>query len=115
MKSVASVPTNLDGATVKEDGRGRKRGRHPENYRSEIRKRWRNWGESYDPQSRDATAKARTPRKEMKPPCNCQRLCPLVLLPEERSEIFRTFWELGDLQMQRQFVLNNVSIKEIKR
>ena len=103
-----------------EEGRGRKKGRHPETYANHIRKQRRSRGQSYSPRKRKGEKpKDRTPAKKIKLLCpnSCKKKCYLKFTEEERQIFFEYYWKMGDSQKQKQFVANNITLcdKEIKR
>ena len=52
----------------------------------------------------------------MKDSCtNCRMNCTTHFTEEQRRETFSCFWELGSLPDRRQFIVNNINVKEKKR
>ena len=71
----------------------------------------RNVGEEYV--TRSGTVKK---RRQLKPGCGgiCRNKCQLKLTEEERSTIFHTFWAMGCLSQQRNYLCKVVQKKEKK-
>lgn len=54
--------------------------------------------------------------RKLKPPCkNCRKKCAEKLSEEDRRNIFTNFWELGDINRQRDFISKFVATEEKKR
>lgn len=83
--------------------KGRKRLRRPEMWKQNKAKRLRNHGEDYVSQSK---TRKYIPSRCLKMPCTdkCRLKCTEKICTEERYEIFREFWDLGDLEKQRMFI-----------
>ena len=63
--TATSEATDVSGAVETEEGRGRKKGRHPETYANHIGKQRRSRGQSYSPRKRKGEKpKDRTPAKK---------------------------------------------------
>lgn len=60
-----------------------------------------------------ADEKVREERK-MRPPCTekCRLECSKKFTEDERMKIFASYWELGDIAKQRQFIVNNMELIE---
>lgn len=55
------------------------------------------------------------PAKKVQPPCaGCIHKCPTKISDERRQEIFKFYWGLGDLTLQRAFILNLMKIVQTK-
>lgn len=91
--------------------RGRKRLRNPDLWQKNQAKRARNAGESYT--SSSSTHKAVAARV-LQPPCNekCRMKCYSKFTEDQRKKIFDAYWDLKDLQRQREFLL--ASMLEVK-
>ena len=50
--------------------------------------------------------------KKMKLPCNdtCKKQCTVNISEEEREYIFKSFWDVGDINLQRSFLLQRVKV-----
>lgn len=85
--------------------RGRKRLRKEENWKRNILKQARNTGKAYE--SHTATKKIR-PERKLKPGCSdaCKLQCSLAFNENDRTFIFNSYWDLGDIELQRQFISN---------
>ncbi|KAK7872077.1 hypothetical protein R5R35_004561 [Gryllus longicercus] len=63
----------------------------------------RNCGEEYDSKTR-----GRVNKRSMKPPChNCKLKCTEKIDENYLKEIFAMFWAMGDLQRQREFIIDS--------
>ena len=81
-----------------------------------IRQKRRARGISYSPcKKRDGNI--RVAAQEMKPQCSetCKKICYDFLNEEQQQLIFDSFWSLEDPQKQRQYVSNNITVKEKER
>ncbi|CAG4907276.1 unnamed protein product [Colias eurytheme] len=85
----------------------RKRKLNPEKWLCVQAKILRNRGREYTSKSGKIV-----PEKSMKPPCGekCKQKCTNKITETQRKEIFDTYWSLGDLQRQREFILRHTSI-----
>ena len=113
--SDTNEPKDYSGA--KEVERGCKVVRDPLNDKNAIRKRKRNRGENYSPDSKKGTKKARVHRRAIKPPCaaTCCKKCATRFDEETRVELFNSLWEYADLSKQHQFIVANVIEEETRR
>ncbi|CAG5016548.1 unnamed protein product [Parnassius apollo] len=80
---------------------GRKRFLNKENWKAEICKRKKNLGEEFINRKGQLIAK-----KIMKADCgaNCSRKCREAITENQRSLIFKNFWELGDHNKQMDYI-----------
>jgi len=87
--------------------KGKKRQRNEGNWKRNIDKKLRNKGQLYG--SHCASKKMRKER-QMKSPCKdfCKLKCSSKFNDENRKELFSGFWELGDIEKQRQFISNSM-------
>lgn len=83
--------------------KGRKRSRNPENWNQNKAKKLRNSGKAYQSVSK---SKKQISGRTMKPTCSekCRLKCGDNIDTANRTEIFNTFWKLGDISKQRAFV-----------
>uniref|UniRef100_A0A6P7H5S2 Uncharacterized protein LOC114346528 n=1 Tax=Diabrotica virgifera virgifera TaxID=50390 RepID=A0A6P7H5S2_DIAVI len=89
----------------------RKRQRNPSQWRRNKIKASRNRGEEYADWKGNIRAK-----KQQKNACtNCRNKCSEKISEEERRHIFESYWQLGDVNRQRDFIANNVDVTEKKR
>ena len=51
--------------------------------------------------------------KRLKPLCSqhCRKKCSEKITNQNREEIFHKFWEGGDINVQRAYILKNVTVK----
>ncbi|XP_070183840.1 uncharacterized protein [Littorina saxatilis] len=89
----------------------RKRLRHEDDWKENKRKRLRNNGESYV--SRAGKLKR---KRELKSGCGdqCRNKCKSKVSEDERIQIFHSFWKLGCLTQQRQYLCKTVKKREKK-
>ena len=102
-----------DMATSTTNHRGRSRFRRATStWKCQVRKRLRNSGMAYI--SRNGVA--RRP-KLLKPGCGqkCRQRCHERISDEQREHIFHSFWQLGNLNAQRQFLLSHVIRSEVNK
>lgn len=94
---------------MQENRIGKKRFRNSGGWKSKVAKTLRNTGKAYQ----SATSK-QMPEKKMGPTCGdkCRLGCRLKMNDTSRQEIFNTYWGLGDLQKQREFIIRHTT--EIK-
>lgn len=87
--------------------KGKKRSLNKDNWSKIKSKKLRNSGEAYTSSSK---SKKEMPKKELKPPCkdNCRIKCKTKISENERLELFKTYWSLGDLTRQRDFLATNM-------
>jgi len=113
---VAGAASNCDMsdmATSTTNHRGRSRFRRATStWKCQVRKRLRNSGMAYI--SRNGVA--RRP-KLLKPGCGqkCRQRCHEHISDEQREHIFHSFWQLGNLHAQRQFLLSHVIRSEVNK
>ena len=86
--------------------RGRCRFRDTSTWKCHVRKRLRNSGKSYN--SRDGKVRR---EKLLKPGCGakCRLRCHDRIPVEQREEIFQSYWKIGNLHAQRQFLVTHVT------
>lgn len=91
--------------------RGIKRKACPEKWRKNVQKHLRIRGKAYEMKSKSQNERE---ERKMKPPCNkkCRLKCCDKFTEVERNEIFTSYWNLGDITKQREFIRN--SITEVK-
>lgn len=89
----------------------RKRKSNPAEWKSNIAKKRRNVGKKY----KSKFSKKIVDRREMRPGCGerCQYKCSRKIEEEQRFNIFRKYWGLGDVNKQRDFISR--CIKEVNR
>ena len=85
--------------------RGRCRFRDTSTWKCHVRKRLRNSGKSYN--SRDGKVRR---EKLLKPGCGakCRLRCHDRIPVEQREEIFQSYWKIGNLHAQRQFLVTQL-------
>lgn len=54
------------------------------------------------------------PEKSLKAPCTdkCKQKCVKKITESQRKQIFDSYWAMGDLQRQREFILRHLSVIE---
>ena len=96
-----TTKSNETESDVKLQQRGRKRVRDESNWSQNLRKRLKNTGKVYI--NKKGITK---PARILKQGCgeNCRFNCHKNFSPQEREEIFHSYWELGDITRQRDFL-----------
>ena len=90
--------------------RGRKRKREPKTWKRNVAKQRCNSGDSYINKHG-----VERPGRGMKKPCGtCRNKCSSIYTHENRQNIFHSFWQLGDINKQRQFIANYTEKKPKK-
>lgn len=86
----------------------RKRQRNVTNWKSEVAKRLRNTGQSYTSKK----LKKVIPARKIGPPCGekCRLKCSANVSEEERKNIFSEYYNLGNITMQRQYIINSTTL-----
>ncbi|KAL4718653.1 hypothetical protein ACJJTC_013382 [Scirpophaga incertulas] len=106
--STSSSIVSLTNATSK-NKRGKKRVRNQNKWKENVRKTLKNSGKEYISKKGN-----KIEAKKMRPPChNCKFLCCDKFTRDERQEIFNTYWSLGSLQRQRDFLNSCINIQNI--
>lgn len=89
--------------------RGKKRVRNEKKWKENVRKTLKNSGKDYVSKKGN-----KVEAKKMRPPChNCKFLCCDTFTRDERQQIFNTYWSLGSLQRQRDFLSSCINIQNI--
>nr|CAH7723219.1 unnamed protein product [Callosobruchus chinensis] len=97
----------------KGEKKGKKRIANPQNWIKNEAKRLRNTGNSYLSTSKGKKViSART----LLPPCNdkCILKCYSKFTEEDRKQIFKEYWGLGDLEKQRQYISASMTVVKPK-
>ncbi|XP_068209112.1 uncharacterized protein [Palaemon carinicauda] len=91
--------------------KGIKRKRRPETWKRNKQKQLRNAGKAYTMHTNKKTMRT---ERGMKPPCGekCRLNCSSKIDEEARMEIFNSYWDLGELSLQRQFIANSITAIE---
>ena len=90
--------------------RGRKRKREPKTWKRNVAKQRCNSGDSYINKHG-----VERPGRGMKKPCGtCRNKRSSIYTHENRQNIFHSFWQLGDINKQRQFIANYTEKKPKK-
>lgn len=89
----------------------RNRQRNRSKWRRNKIKKFRNLGEKYTDQTGNVH-----PKKQQKSACtNFKQKCSEKVSEEERKEIFDKYWQLGEVNRQRNFIAKYVDMAEMKR
>lgn len=85
----------------------RKRVKKTETWKRNKIKKLRNSGKAYTNwKGKDIQ------ERKLKPPCvNCRMKCTEKIIEVERELLFQTFWNLGDINRQRDFIVRNTECK----
>ncbi|XP_072401600.1 uncharacterized protein [Diabrotica undecimpunctata] len=86
--------------------KSRKRKRNPISWRRNIIKTSRNSGKEYN-----SWKNKLQPSRKLKDPCHCRMKCSEKIPEEERQSIFGRYWNLGDINRQRDFISKLVQRK----
>jgi len=96
----------------------KKRTRNPDNWKRNIKKLAKNKGEEYVSES-GSIVKSKVLKAPCEAPCvNCRYSCSSNISLEIREKIRTKFWEMGDKNRQREFIVRHavqVSPKNIKK
>lgn len=97
---------NVVSVNVEKNKRPRQKRKKPENWKMNVRKQKRNSGLEYVTTS----GKLRLPRfpKNINHECNCKIKCHEKLNDDAKAEIFKNFWDLGNVDLQRGFICKHV-------
>ena len=100
--SIANVPILVSPAK-----KGLKRKKCPEKWKRNVQKQLRNKGKMYEMHTKRNQIRA---ERKMKPPCGekCRLTCSQNITEEARNIIFTSYWNLGDVTKQRQFIVNSM-------
>lgn len=91
--------------------RTRKRHRNEDSWKRNQIKIKRNKGESYINWKNKVV-----PEKTMKNGCqSCRLQCQNRFNKDQRLAIFKTYWNLSDINRQREFILRHITVKEPKQ
>lgn len=75
-------------------------------------KKLRNHGQAY----RSYRGKGREiPEKKQGPDCNCKQKCFEITSTEQRSNIFKTFWEMESRNLQNSYLFGCIKCTKVKR
>nr|CAI5838294.1 unnamed protein product [Callosobruchus analis] len=89
----------------------RKRLRNPSKWRRNEIKRLRNLGQKYKDWKDNVH-----PKRQLKIACtSCRQKCNDKFSEEERKQIFENYWQLGDVNRQRDFITKQVDMTEKAR
>ncbi|XP_072384253.1 uncharacterized protein [Diabrotica undecimpunctata] len=85
---------------------GKKRRRQEDNWQKNVVKKLRNSGKSYQ----TLKAKKNIPERTLKPSCRekCAFKCRLNITEERRLQLFKEYWDLGNIEKQWSFIANSV-------
>lgn len=91
--------------------KGIKRKRRPETWTRNKQKQLQNAGKAYTMHTKEKTM--RTERR-LKPPCGekCRLISSSKIDEEARMEVFNSYWDLGELSLQCQFLANSITAIE---
>ncbi|XP_057310298.1 uncharacterized protein LOC130648275, partial [Hydractinia symbiolongicarpus] len=102
--------------TDQEFEKGRKRKRNEEDWEKNRKKQKRNFGQSYSPYISYTNRKSNTQARSIGEPCHNWRLnCSNKISVDRRKNFFCSYWNLGNLDKQRQFLLNSIVIEAPSR
>ena len=112
LPNIASEGSDLSG--VKEDinGWGRKKTRKESEHASAQQKRKRGRGLSCSPRKRQ-----RKPARNLGDPCpvTCRNKYQTKISQEQHEEVFKSYWSIGSVQGQWQFINSHITVTEKAR
>uniref|UniRef100_A0A8D8SAD1 Uncharacterized protein n=1 Tax=Cacopsylla melanoneura TaxID=428564 RepID=A0A8D8SAD1_9HEMI len=90
--------------------KGRKRKKNEGKWKKNVRKANRNLGKSYKQSSKKQKDKIR-PERQLKSACGkkCRYKCSEIITDEERKALFQEYWNLGDVERQRDYLAHCMS------
>lgn len=96
---------------ITEEKKGKKRARKPSIWKTKVAKLLRNSGKAYKSLSK---SKKKIPERKIRSPFgnNCRLSCKSNFDEHSRLQLFNSYWELADLQRQREFIVRHA--QEIK-
>lgn len=99
-----STESNISSVDQNSITRGRKRVRNVEAWKHQVAKRLRNTGKAYE-----SANKKQVPARKIGPTCGekCRLKCSSKINETSRQEIFKNYWNLGDIAKQRQFIIRH--------
>ncbi|CAG9816980.1 unnamed protein product [Phaedon cochleariae] len=102
----STIVENQDQNPVTEVKKGRKRARNPSTWKTKVAKTLRNSGRAYNSLSK---SKKHVPERKLRPPCGakCRLSCKSNFDEPSRQKLFSAYWELADLQRQREFIVRH--------
>lgn len=91
---------------IEEKTKGKKRKQNPENWAVQKAKTMRNSGKAYVSSSK---TKKQFQARKVRPACggNCRLRCREKINDEVRQEIFDSYWNVANLQRQREFIVSH--------
>ncbi|CAH0722016.1 unnamed protein product, partial [Brenthis ino] len=110
-KKQVKLKTEMNELNIEEEieiikKKGRKRTSNPQKWKQNLNKILRNSGRSYE-----TTKKKTVAAREVKPPCTdkCRLKCYEKFTSLQRQAIFDTYWNIGELNLQRSFIQSCMS------
>lgn len=95
---------------VTEKKKGKKRVRNEKNWKRNVMKIKKAKGEEYI-----NTKKTKIPKKKTGPNCNCQKGCFNKINDEQKQNILRQFYDVGDKNKQDIYLGGLISVSNVKR
>ena len=107
--NIASEGSDLSGAKEVFNGRGRKKTRNESEHASAQRKWKPDRGLSYSSGKRQ-----RKPTRKLGDACpvTCRNKCQTKIPQEQREELFNSYWAIGNVQGQWQFIKSHITVTE---
>lgn len=87
--------------------KGKKRKKNMNKWKANVAKKLRNTGKKYE-----TNQKKIKNERSLKPPCTekCKIKCTSKLTEDDRLKFFKSYWDLGEINKQRQFINNSMEL-----
>lgn len=105
------IANNEIATSTKSPQRGKKRQRNTEKWSRSIKQNLRNSGKQYEMWNKNKKIRS---KRCVKVPCTerCRLKCFNKFSEVDRLNIFSTYWSLSNIEKQRQFILNCMTVNE---
>ena len=100
--------------TKKNPRKTRYRQRNPNKWFRKQQIKLRNSGKEYKTKNKKGEW-VTVPAKKVGPPCTCKDKCFEKFTPEEIDAVFKSFWKLGNYNLQNMYLCNVIERKKTKR
>lgn len=93
-------PDSANNSILERARHSRKRVRDPSTWKQNVAKSLRNSGKTYI----STTTKKEVPGRCMKNACNCRLKCADNIDEFNRTQLFKSYWSLGEVELQRSYI-----------
>lgn len=93
-------PDSANNSVPETTRQSRKRVRDPSKWKQNVAKSLRNSGKAYI----STTSKKEVPGRCIKEACNCRLKCSDNIDETERTQLFESYWSLGEVELQRSYI-----------